>query len=148
MLYRLAGRDAQWPAGVVEAARNVARRGQRRRTAPDRYQNLHDLNSREDPLYPLRAFARIAGERVQVMLRCRPLSDVEVAEGRENVVTVNESAESVTLQAARLGDAGARDFSFDAVFGPSCPQQKVNGNSDRVCLTVATNRPVESNRET
>lgn len=63
---------------------------------------------------------------MHVMLRCRPLSSGEVAEGRKNVVTVSEPAKNVTLQAARPGDAEARDFSFDAVFGFACPQAKVN----------------------
>ena len=62
---------------------------------------------------------------MQVVLRCRPLSSVELAEGRKNIVVVSEIAKSVTLQAARPGDAGVRDFSFDAVFGSSCPQEKV-----------------------
>ena len=63
---------------------------------------------------------------MRVMLRCRPLSSGEVAEGRKTVVSFNEPAKTVMLQAARPGDAGVRDFSFDAVFGSLCPQAKVN----------------------
>lgn len=63
---------------------------------------------------------------MRVMLRCRPLSDGEVADGRKAVVSIEEPAKRVTLNAARAGEAGARSFAFDAVFGPSCPQQKVS----------------------
>jgi hypothetical protein len=42
---------------------------------------------------------------VRVMLRCRPLSSGEVADGRSMVVAVSEPLKRVTLQATRPGDA-------------------------------------------
>lgn len=67
-----------------------------------------------------------AGERVRVMLRCRPLSSGETADGRTAVVRVDEAKRQVVLSAARAGDAQARDFNFDAVFGPSATQSQVS----------------------
>lgn len=63
---------------------------------------------------------------MRVMLRCRPLSSGEAADGRKIVLTVNEASKDATLQGVRHGNAEVRDFSFDAVFEPLCLQSKVN----------------------
>lgn len=68
------------------------------------------------------------GERVRVVLRCRPISSGETKEGRRLVVQVDEAARQVVLHAARAGDVENRAFSFDAAFGSESSQQKVRLN--------------------
>lgn len=59
-----------------------------------------------------------------MVLRCRPLSQQEVADKRKNIVHTDGGARKVVLQAASPGDA-TREFGFDAVFGQESTQEQV-----------------------
>ncbi len=59
---------------------------------------------------------------MQVVLRCRPLSDAEKRDGRKSIVRVDQEAKQVMLMTA---GADTRDFAFDAVFGPTSTQNQV-----------------------
>ncbi|CDJ36565.1 uncharacterized protein EMH_0020640 [Eimeria mitis] len=61
-------------------------------------------------------------ERVRVVIRCRPLSEAEVSEGRKSVLTVNSKNASVCLQKP---NGPAKHFSFDAVYDESVSQEGV-----------------------
>ncbi|CDJ50033.1 kinesin motor domain-containing protein, putative [Eimeria brunetti] len=61
-------------------------------------------------------------ERVRVVVRCRPLSEAEVSEGRKCVLTVNSKNASVCLQKP---NGPTKHFSFDAVYDESVSQEGV-----------------------
>ncbi|CDI87232.1 kinesin motor domain-containing protein, putative [Eimeria praecox] len=62
------------------------------------------------------------GERVRVVIRCRPLSESEISEGRKCVLTVNSKNASVSLQKP---NGPTKHFSFDAVYDESVSQEGV-----------------------
>ncbi|KAJ7563194.1 hypothetical protein O6H91_03G100000 [Diphasiastrum complanatum] len=67
-------------------------------------------------------------ERVQVVVRCRPLSEKEIADGHQNCVIVD--AERNTVEIHGSGRRGSQDmapkvFTFDRTYGGSCSQEQL-----------------------
>ncbi|GFH15940.1 kinesin-like protein, partial [Haematococcus lacustris] len=65
------------------------------------------------------------GVNVQVLLRCRPLSDKEMAERTPQVITCNEALREVTLFQSAGAKSMSRTFRFDKVFGCDSTQEKL-----------------------
>mmetsp|Transcript_27007 Transcript_27007/g.59061 ORF Transcript_27007/g.59061 Transcript_27007/m.59061 type:complete len:1042 (+) Transcript_27007:153-3278(+) len=65
------------------------------------------------------------GVNVQVLLRCRPLSEKEVLERTPQVITCNDVLREVTLYQNAAGKSHTRTFRFDKVFGPDSTQEKL-----------------------
>ncbi|MEW5319054.1 MAG: hypothetical protein WDW38_010230 [Sanguina aurantia] len=65
------------------------------------------------------------GVNVQVLLRCRALSDKELAERSPQVISCNEALREVTLFQSTAGKQMSRTFRFDKVFGPDSHQEKI-----------------------
>mmetsp|Transcript_68132 Transcript_68132/g.163501 ORF Transcript_68132/g.163501 Transcript_68132/m.163501 type:complete len:793 (-) Transcript_68132:202-2580(-) len=61
------------------------------------------------------------GECVKVVIRCRPMSQQEQIDGRENIVEF-DSAQGVA-RLRRPGTRDYKDFTFDAVYDPNTKQQ-------------------------
>lgn len=72
-------------------------------------------------------------DKVQVAVRCRPLTPKEEKEGRRSVVKVDELRRQVHVQAADApGRPGKeRSFAFDTVFGPDAKQADVYNETAR-----------------
>ncbi|EIE18562.1 kinesin-domain-containing protein [Coccomyxa subellipsoidea C-169] len=71
------------------------------------------------------ASSRNGAVNVQVILRCRPLSKEEVANGTHQVITCNERAREVTVSHNVGGKQLGRSFHFDKVFDPDSGQAKL-----------------------
>ena len=69
-----------------------------------------------------------SSECVKVVVRCRPLSSQERADDRQNVVTIDENRQSVTVIKSR---GIFSEFTFDGVFGPSVNQADVYSKTAR-----------------
>ncbi|KAF5838400.1 P-loop containing nucleoside triphosphate hydrolase protein [Dunaliella salina] len=68
------------------------------------------------------------GVNVQVLLRCRPMSEREVAERTPQVITTNEALREVTLfhnGHGAMKQPTSRTFRFDKVFGCDSHQEKL-----------------------
>ncbi|XP_034952059.1 osmotic avoidance abnormal protein 3-like [Chelonus insularis] len=61
-------------------------------------------------------------ESVKVAVRCRPISQKELAEGCQSVVTIDPHSKSCTLEGD--GNTG-KVYQFDAAFGSTCSTEKV-----------------------
>jgi len=61
-------------------------------------------------------------ECVKVAVRCRPMNSKEIERGSVEVVSVNESEKTITLN--QPGErADARKFTYDYVYGVNSTQQ-------------------------
>uniref|UniRef100_A0A5B7BVW2 Kinesin motor domain-containing protein n=1 Tax=Davidia involucrata TaxID=16924 RepID=A0A5B7BVW2_DAVIN len=88
-------------------------RPERRRTDPRGF----ELNSnRQD---------RDREANVQVLLRCRPLSDDEQRSNVPKVITCNEHKREVTVMQSLANKQVDRVFTFDKVFGPKAQQRSI-----------------------
>ncbi|KNC51999.1 kinesin-II 95 kDa subunit [Thecamonas trahens ATCC 50062] len=76
-------------------------------------------------------------ERVRVVVRCRPLGEKEVTDGRNVVVEVDSTARTVAV----YKPDGARDphkvFTFDATYGPDATQLGIYEESARPIIEAA-----------
>ena len=67
-----------------------------------------------------------AAETVRVVVRSRPFSKKEVADGRKPIVAIDSASQSVAL--TNPGSEGGKDvkgFTFDAVYGEDSTQRAV-----------------------
>ncbi|KAJ6842801.1 kinesin-like protein KIN-5B [Iris pallida] len=62
---------------------------------------------------------------VQVVLRCRPLSDEEQKQNVQKVISCNEQRKEVTVLQGILNRQADKSFSFDKVFGPKSQQRSI-----------------------
>ncbi|CAJ1968372.1 unnamed protein product [Sphenostylis stenocarpa] len=62
---------------------------------------------------------------VQVLLRCRPLSEDELRSNVPRVVTCNENKREVTVMQTLANKQVDRVFTFDKVFGPKAQQRSI-----------------------
>ncbi|KAG5112882.1 hypothetical protein AAZX31_13G116600 [Glycine max] len=62
---------------------------------------------------------------VQVLLRCRPLSDDELRSNVPKVVTCNENKREVSVMQTLANKQVDRVFTFDKVFGPKSQQRSI-----------------------
>ncbi|KAL2323334.1 hypothetical protein Fmac_027713 [Flemingia macrophylla] len=62
---------------------------------------------------------------VQVLLRCRPLSEDELRSNVPKVVTCNENKREVTVAQTLANKQVDRVFNFDKVFGPKAQQRSI-----------------------
>lgn len=58
-----------------------------------------------------------SGERIRVVVRCRPLSKSEIRSGYKSIVEVDSARGSVSLSHPDSPQENARQFSFDAAYG-------------------------------
>mmetsp|Transcript_31918 Transcript_31918/g.58039 ORF Transcript_31918/g.58039 Transcript_31918/m.58039 type:complete len:167 (+) Transcript_31918:128-628(+) len=65
------------------------------------------------------------GVNVQVLLRCRPLSDKERIERTPQVITCNEYLREATLYQTVAAKQMTRTFKFDKVFGSETNQERL-----------------------
>ncbi|GFR47811.1 hypothetical protein Agub_g9588 [Astrephomene gubernaculifera] len=65
------------------------------------------------------------GVNVQVLLRCRPMSDKEIAERTPQVISCNEVLREATLYQNVGGKQMSRTFRFDKVFSSEASQEKL-----------------------
>mmetsp|Transcript_37657 Transcript_37657/g.70406 ORF Transcript_37657/g.70406 Transcript_37657/m.70406 type:complete len:785 (-) Transcript_37657:95-2449(-) len=63
-----------------------------------------------------------SGECVKVVIRCRPMSRQEEADGRENIVEMH--SKDGVVRCRRPASTDFKDFTFDAVYDPMCQQAK------------------------
>ncbi|KAJ0987711.1 hypothetical protein J5N97_006067 [Dioscorea zingiberensis] len=68
---------------------------------------------------------RDKGLNVQVLLRCRPLSDEEIRANTPMVITCNEIRREVSASLSIANKQIDRTFTFDKVFGPSSKQKEL-----------------------
>jgi hypothetical protein len=67
-----------------------------------------------------------ASETVRVVVRSRPFSKKEVADGRKQIVAVDGASQTVTLtNPGAEGGKDAKGFTFDAVYGEDSTQRAV-----------------------
>ena len=64
-----------------------------------------------------------SGECVKVVVRCRPLSETEIKDGRVNVVKID--SQSVTIEKPGSQQEPAKEFSFDYAFSPEISQEEI-----------------------
>lgn len=65
-------------------------------------------------------------DNVRVVVRCRPLNEKEVSEGRKEVVKVDSMRGSITVKNPNAPSAEPpKTFTFDIVFAPDCKQVDV-----------------------
>lgn len=55
------------------------------------------------------------GESVKVVIRCRPLSEKEIADNRQKIVEVDEKKGELTILNPKQTDE-SKQFTFDQVF--------------------------------
>jgi hypothetical protein len=67
-------------------------------------------------------------DNVRVVVRCRPLSETEVANGHESAVDIDEDAMTITVRSSELLP---KTFAFDAIFGPASSQLDVYNRAAR-----------------
>eukprot|EP00747_Dinoflagellata_sp_TGD_P195694 gnl/TRDRNA2_/TRDRNA2_64763_c0_seq1.p1 gnl/TRDRNA2_/TRDRNA2_64763_c0~~gnl/TRDRNA2_/TRDRNA2_64763_c0_seq1.p1 ORF type:complete len:789 (-),score=206.40 gnl/TRDRNA2_/TRDRNA2_64763_c0_seq1:292-2658(-) len=63
------------------------------------------------------------GECVKVVIRCRPMSKQELADGREEIVTMDAQGAAVVIR--KPGSPDFKDFTFDGVYPPNSLQSKL-----------------------
>ncbi|CAM6101475.1 unnamed protein product [Calypogeia fissa] len=64
-------------------------------------------------------------ERVQVVVRCRPLLQREVAEGRINCVSVDKQHSTVQVKNIRFPELPPKLFTFDRTYDNTCTQREL-----------------------
>ncbi|CAG9460780.1 unnamed protein product [Pedinophyceae sp. YPF-701] len=65
------------------------------------------------------------GVNVQVILRCRPVNENEVASRAQKVIDCNDDRKEVTVWQSMAGKRVEKTFRFDKVFGPSSGQEDI-----------------------
>jgi Kinesin motor domain len=63
-------------------------------------------------------------ECVQVVVRCRPFSSREKADGRTNIVAMDADLLQVSLTNSERTDSEAKSFTFDAVYDETSTQRR------------------------
>ncbi|CAM6129993.1 unnamed protein product [Calypogeia fissa] len=64
-------------------------------------------------------------ERVQVVVRCRPLLQREVAEGRINCVSVDKQHSTIQVKNIRFPELPPKLFTFDRTYDNTCTQREL-----------------------
>lgn len=64
-------------------------------------------------------------ECVRVVVRIRPLSDKERADGRTKVVTANSARKEIAIVNTEAATEGPRTFTFDQTYGDESTQREV-----------------------
>lgn len=64
-------------------------------------------------------------ERVQVVVRCRPLSEREIVEGRQSCVQVDPQRCTVQVRGGRPSEQTTKLFTFDRTYDPTCSQRQI-----------------------
>ncbi|GAV03422.1 hypothetical protein RvY_13848 [Ramazzottius varieornatus] len=75
-------------------------------------------------------------EAVRVLVRCRPLSDKEVAAGYKPVVIVDNKARKITVKTDKA-EKGEKVYTFDGVYGSESTQEDVFNGSIRSLVDAA-----------
>ncbi|XP_022711381.1 kinesin-like protein KIF3A isoform X1 [Varroa jacobsoni] len=70
-------------------------------------------------------------DNVQVCVRCRPLSESEIAANYRNVISVDPIGGTVTVASPSGGSEPPKCFTFDLVFGPDSKQVDVYNRAAR-----------------
>ena len=71
----------------------------------------------------------MSGECVRVVVRIRPLSEKEVADGRKETVRANSERAEVSVLSATSEKEAAKTFTFDASFGSESTQEQLYGSA-------------------
>ncbi|XP_039310398.1 osmotic avoidance abnormal protein 3 isoform X2 [Solenopsis invicta] len=74
----------------------------------------------------------IMSESVKVAVRCRPISQKELQQGCQNVVTIDPLTKSCTLE--NVANGTGKVYQFDAAFGPSATTESVYENVGSVIV--------------
>ena len=65
------------------------------------------------------------GDNVKVVVRCRPLSSTEQAQGHSSIVSMDTVAGAITIQPPASAAEPPKQFTFDAVFDAQSAQVHV-----------------------
>lgn len=65
------------------------------------------------------------GEAIRVIVRCRPMSEREVAQGHKSAVTVDSSRGIIEVQNPIEKDQPPKTFTFDAVYDQKCVVESI-----------------------
>jgi hypothetical protein len=71
----------------------------------------------------------MSGECVRVVVRIRPLSEKEVADGRKETVRANSERAEVSVLSTTSEKEAAKTFTFDASFGSESTQEQLYGSA-------------------
>ena len=64
-------------------------------------------------------------ERVQVVVRCRPMLEKEIAEGRNNCVAVDTAASSIEVKNLKQPEQAPKLFTFDKTYDATSTQRQL-----------------------
>jgi len=70
--------------------------------------------------------------KIRVICRIRPMSQSEKKKGSENVMTIEQAEEKITV----VDKSKDHTFDFDAVFGPTASQSEVFAGPKRLIQTA------------
>ncbi|KAI6227433.1 Kinesin-like protein [Aphelenchoides fujianensis] len=71
------------------------------------------------------------GETIRVIVRCRPMSAQEIAQGHRCAVTVDSGREVIEVRNPAEADQPPKSFTFDSVYGPDSKQMDLYYESFR-----------------
>ena len=66
-----------------------------------------------------------ASECVKVVVRIRPLSDKEVADGRKETIRANSERAEVRVESVASATEAPKTFTFDATYGSDSKQEQI-----------------------
>lgn len=74
-----------------------------------------------------------ATDNVRVVVRCRPLSEIEIANGHESAVDIDDETMTMTVRniSTTNGELLPKTFTFDAIFGTTSSQLDVYNRAAR-----------------
>lgn len=80
--------------------------------------------------------SEMPAEAVKVVVRCRPINEKEITDGRQKIVTVDSSRGEVTVRDPNAPeDAAPKRYTFDNVF-PDTVRQPLDINRSRIVFNI------------
>ncbi|GKT32957.1 Kinesin-like protein KIF3A [Aduncisulcus paluster] len=81
--------------------------------------------------------AHEAEDNIKVIIRCRPINEMEKKQGSQTVVAIKEDGELVVHRKTKDGKKLSKEFTFDAVYGPTSLQKDIFTFSIRSLVDAA-----------